>query len=127
MGAGRFEIGAPTVIFFAWHRIQGLPMLMAVLAALASDIFDGIIARKLGGASVALRRADSIVDTIFYLAAAWSAWIVGPYAVKSVATLLVALGVLEISRYVFDYLKFRREASYHSYLAKAWVWFWLRL
>lgn len=95
-------------------------MVMAVLAALASDIFDGIIARKLGVASVALRRADSIVDTIFYLGAAWSAWIVAPFAIRSVVKLLIVLGGLEISRYVFDYLKFGREASYHSYLAKVW-------
>ena len=111
---------APTAVLFAWQRIQGLPMALVVLAALASDIYDGIIARKLGVASVALRRADSIVDTIFYLAAAWSAWIVAPYAVKSVAKLLIAVGVLEISRYILDYVKFRREASYHSYLAKVW-------
>ena len=111
---------APTLVLFALHRIQGLAMALAVLAALASDIYDGILARKLGIATVALRRADSVVDTIFYLAAAWSAWIVSPFAVRSVAKLLIVLGVLEISRYVFDYLKFRREASYHSYLAKVW-------
>lgn len=111
---------APTVVLFAEHRIQGLAMALAVVAALASDIYDGILARKLGVATTALRRADSIVDTIFYLSAAWSAWITAPSTVRSVAKLLIALGVLEISRYVFDYLKFRREASYHSYLAKLW-------
>lgn len=115
----RLALG-PTVVLFAWHGIQGLPMALAVLAALASDVYDGIIARKVGVATVALRRADSIVDTIFYLAAAWSAWLVAPFVVKSVAKLLISLGVLEISRYIFDYLKFRREASYHSYLAKVW-------
>lgn len=110
----------PIVVFLASHHIQELPMLLTVLAALISDIYDGILARRLGVATAALRRADSIADTIFYLGAAWSAWIVSPLAVRSVAKLLLALGVLEISRYVIDYVKFRREASYHSYLAKLW-------
>ena len=110
----------PIVVFLASHHIQELPMLLTVLAALLSDIYDGIIARRLGVATVALRRADSIADTIFYLGAAWSAWIVSPLAVRSVAKLLLALGVLEISRYVIDYVKFHCEASYHSYLAKLW-------
>ena len=95
-------------------------MAIAIVLALLSDIYDGILARKLGVATMMLRRADSIVDTIFYVAAAWATWIVAPTAVRSFGKLLGCLGAFEASRYIFDYLKFRREASYHSYLAKLW-------
>ena len=95
-------------------------MAVAIVAALLSDIYDGIIARRLGVETTALRRADSVADTIFYAAAAWSAWLLAPTAVRSVGRTLALLLVLEVLRYAFDYAKFRREASYHSYAAKLW-------
>src|ERR1700722_19811851 len=41
-------------------------LLILVIATL-SDIYDGILARRLGVATPALRRYDSITDLIFYL------------------------------------------------------------
>jgi len=111
---------APTVVLLAWNGRQGIPMAAALAAALLSDILDGVFARRLGTATAALRRADSIADTLFYGSAAWAAWILSPDSVRSVGAILAVLLGLEISRYVFDFVKFRREASYHSYSAKAW-------
>ena len=95
-------------------------MATAIVVALLSDIYDGVIARRLGVESTALRRADSAADTIFYAAAAYSAWILAPHKVREVKVILLLLVILEIFRYCFDYLKFHREASYHSYSAKLW-------
>jgi phosphatidylglycerophosphate synthase len=111
---------APAILLMAIHHRQGLPMAAAIIAALLSDIYDGIIARRLRVETAALRRADSVADTIFYAAAAWSAWVLAPAAVRSVSRSLTVLLALEIFRYLFDYGKFRREASYHSYGAKLW-------
>ena len=41
-----------------------------MVAAFLSDVLDGVIARRTGTATPALRYADTIVDTIFYVAAA---------------------------------------------------------
>jgi CDP-diacylglycerol--glycerol-3-phosphate 3-phosphatidyltransferase len=111
---------APAILLMAIHHRQGVPMAVAIIAALLSDIYDGIIARRLRVETTALRRADSVADTIFYAAAAWSAWLLAPAAVRSVRNILGFLLALEVFRYAFDYAKFRREASYHSYGAKLW-------
>src|SRR6185437_3686613 len=111
---------APAIIVLALHRRQGVAMAVCIACALLSDIFDGIVARRLGVETTALRRADSAADTIFYVAAAVSAWILARSAVRAVAGILLLLVLVEVARYAFDYLKFRREASYHSYAAKLW-------
>jgi len=111
---------APAIVTMAFHRWRGVPLAFAIVGALLSDVYDGVIARKLGVESTGLRRADSIADTIFYGAAAMSAWILVPKVVRSMLGVLTLLIVLECLRYAFDYRKFRREASYHSYSAKLW-------
>lgn len=95
-------------------------MALAICIALLSDIFDGVLARRFGTETALLRRADSAVDTLFYVCAAWGAWILAPDTVRSVAGTLLTLIALELFRYLFDFLKFHREASYHSYSAKLW-------
>ncbi|PYM27276.1 MAG: hypothetical protein DMD78_02635 [Candidatus Rokuibacteriota bacterium] len=87
--------------------------------ALLSDVFDGIAARRLGVATTGLRRLDSAADTVFYVAAAYVAWELYPEAVSRHAVPLVILVVLEAARYAIDLAKFRREASYHMWSAKA--------
>ena len=91
-----------------------------LVAAFLSDLFDGIIARRLGIATPGLRRLDSIADSLFYVAAAFAAWQLYPQAVLEYRIGLGALIVLEAIRYAFDYFKFRREASYHMWSSKLW-------
>jgi CDP-diacylglycerol--glycerol-3-phosphate 3-phosphatidyltransferase len=89
-------------------------------AAFLSDVFDGIIARRLGVATPTLRRVDSLADTLFYVAATFAAWHLHPAAIARRAGPLAALLALEAARYAFDLLKFRREASYHMWSSKCW-------
>jgi hypothetical protein len=67
-----------------------------------------------------LRRFDSIADSIFYLAALFASWHLHPAVVRANFPALAALASLECSRYVFDLIKFRREASYHMWSSKLW-------
>ena len=46
---------------------------LCLIAAFLSDVFDGILARRLGVATPTLRRLDSIADSVFYLAAVFAA------------------------------------------------------
>ncbi len=91
-----------------------------VLVALVSDIYDGVIARRLHCDTASLRVADSLVDTAFYLGVLCALWMRKPDVVRLEWPLLAALLTLECVRYGVDLKKFRRSASYHSYLAKAW-------
>ena len=91
-----------------------------LVAAFVSDVFDGVIARRLGVATPGLRRLDSIADSIFYVAALFAAWHLHAPTLREHAVALVLLGVLEIARYVFDLRKFGKEASYHMWSSKLW-------
>lgn len=108
------------VFFGAKYRWSGIEMAGVVLIALLSDIFDGILARRWGNETSTLRVSDSIADTIFYLGVAGALWIEMPDILQTNKYWFITLFALEGFRYVFDFLKYRKTASYHSYLAKAW-------
>ena len=110
----------PALVLLALNHRRGLWLVIPIVVALVSDIYDGRIARHYAVATVTLRRYDSIADTIFYVCVAVSAWILERSALVAVAKLLIAVAILEVFRYVFDFLKFRSEASYHMWSAKIW-------
>jgi len=110
---------APAIFVLACYGFPG-PLLAAVLlAAFLSDVFDGVIARRMGCATDGLRHADTLVDTVFYVAAAVSMWVAVPRAFED-ATLPVALLIaIHVSRKTFELAKFGRIASYHMWSSKA--------
>jgi CDP-diacylglycerol--glycerol-3-phosphate 3-phosphatidyltransferase len=111
---------APAVIVLALTHRRGLWMILILAAALFSDIFDGIIARKYDVASEALRRYDSWTDTIFYLAVAVSAWLVEAQKIAPILWLIFLVIAMEMSCYAFDLVKFRKVAAYHMWSGKLW-------
>ncbi len=88
--------------------------------AFLSDVFDGVIARRLDVATPGLRRLDSLVDTLFYACAVFVALELYPAALEAHIKSIAALIALELTRYLFDWLKFRRVASYHMWSSKLW-------
>lgn len=111
---------APLLIIFAFNRISRAAYVVCLVLALVSDILDGVIARRRHIVTAFLRRYDSIADTIFYLAAGCAVWILYPEVLKTYAVSLALLLALEVVRYVVDFRKFGREASYHMWSAKCW-------
>lgn len=102
-------------------------LLAALLtAALLSDVFDGIIARRLGVATPLLRRADSLVDTAFYLCATAALATRTSAVLRSYLAGVAVLGSLEVSRWVVERFRYGRIASYHMWSAKLWgIALWL--
>ncbi|WP_083763644.1 CDP-alcohol phosphatidyltransferase family protein [Candidatus Korobacter versatilis] len=111
---------APIVIWLALTGRSGWWISACIVAEVVLDIFDGIVARRLGVATPLLRRMDSVMDTIFYLAILYIGWKVHYDVLWERRWLLAGLIAMELLRYSFDYLKFRREAAYHMYSSKAW-------
>jgi phosphatidylglycerophosphate synthase len=111
---------APVVVLLSLY--SPLPKWFAVclIVAFLSDIFDGVVARRLAVATETLRRLDSVADTLFYAACVFAAWHLYPAVVARHGGALVALGMLELIRYGWDFWKFRREASYHMWSSKVW-------
>jgi CDP-diacylglycerol--glycerol-3-phosphate 3-phosphatidyltransferase len=96
------------------------PLLAGVLlAAFLSDVFDGIVARRLGLATAALRHADTLVDTVFYVSAAVAMRIAVPDVFDGCALPLSLLVAVHVSRATFELVKFGRLASYHMWSSKA--------
>lgn len=111
---------APVVVLLGFFFPSRPAFAICLIAAFLSDIFDGILARRLGIATPSLRRLDSIVDTVFYGAASLAVWHLQPAAIVDRWPQLLALLALELSRYAFDFLKFGRESAYHTWSAKFW-------
>lgn len=90
---------------------------------LLSDIFDGIIARKLGTSTQTLRRLDSSVDQAFFICIAVATYIRFPAFFARHKPELILLCGLEALTYLVSYLRFRKEIATHSIGAKLWTLF----
>jgi phosphatidylglycerophosphate synthase len=113
-------LGCPIIVVGASRSWSGGWLGAIVVLALLSDIYDGVLARRWTNETARLRVSDSIADTIFYMGVLAALWLREPNLLRGNWQLLVVLFGLEGFRYVFDFWKYRRTASYHSYLAKAW-------
>ena len=81
-------------------------------------MFDGVVARRSGTATPGLRRLDSTVDTIFYLAIAVAAWTLHHDVLRPFVPLIGLVIATELATNVFSWVRFRREASYHAWSAR---------
>lgn len=111
---------APVVVLLAFILPSKPAFAACLIVAFLSDIFDGVLARRLGIASPSLRRLDSIADTLFYVGGTLAVWHRHPAAIADRWTPLSALLAFELCRYVFDFCKFKRETAYHMWSSKLW-------
>lgn len=119
MVIGRAVMGPVLVAMTVWG-VPGWVLAAVVVLVLVDDVADGIVARRWGTDTPALRLSDSCADTVFYLSTAVAMWLRAPWALKENLHLIVVLLALEGGRYVLDFAKFGKASSYHSYMAKAW-------
>ena len=89
-----------------------------LVAGFLSDVFDGVVARRTGHATAALRRLDSNVDTVFYLCIAAAAWILYQPAMRALLPWIALVVATELLTNLACWLRFGRGASYHSLSAK---------
>ncbi len=111
---------APGIIVIS--RLSGSGMLLAaiVVLALVSDVYDGVLARRWHVDTPRLRRCDTGADTLFYLGVIVVLALRYPEIASRLSFLFAALIFVEIGQHAFALFKFRRNASYHSILAKTW-------
>lgn len=83
-----------------------------------SDIFDGILARRLGVATPALRRYDSVTDVIYYLFVLGALWILCHAVIAQNWIWLALILVSEALAILVCAVKFGKYPATHSYLAK---------
>jgi len=110
---------APALFVLACFRFPAPILAGVLLAGFLSDVFDGMVARRLGIATAGLRHADTLVDTAFYTAAAIALWVYVPRAFQGLSFPLSLLIAIHVSRKTFELAKYGRIASYHMWSSKA--------
>ncbi len=106
---------ALSCVFEGVARWVYLPILVA---ATLSDIYDGVLARRLGVATPTLRRFDSITDAIYYLFILSAAWLLCRPVIVQNWPMLALILLSEAAVVLACYLKFGSYPATHSYLAK---------
>jgi CDP-diacylglycerol--glycerol-3-phosphate 3-phosphatidyltransferase len=96
-------------------RFVYLPIL---ITATLSDIFDGVLARKFGVATPALRRYDSITDIIYYLFILAVTWILCKPVIAGNVWLIALILLSEAGCISICLIRFGKFPATHSYLAK---------
>ncbi len=109
---------APVVVALAcWHPLPAAFVAILVIALL-SDIFDGVIARRLGIATPALRTYDSLTDVTFYAAVLVATCVLHGHAVANAAMPLAFFLATELACNVVSLVRFGAMPATHSYAAK---------
>jgi CDP-diacylglycerol--glycerol-3-phosphate 3-phosphatidyltransferase len=103
-----------------YGKWPGIVIAFVILVAFVSDILDGVVARWLHVATARLRHLDSRVDLVFYATAAWAVWKLHPVVVRTIAIPALIVIALDVTRHVFDFLKFGRDVAYHAWSSKVW-------
>jgi phosphatidylglycerophosphate synthase len=119
MAATRATLG-PIVILGQACRWNGITLAALIVAALLSDVFDGILARRWHCDTPAVRLFDSMADNTFYFCVGIAVWLRAPGLIHTQAPLFLTLLTLEAAGFIIAIAKFGKPASYHSYLAKTW-------
>lgn len=106
-----------------WDALDGTVspwFIPGFLLAFFSDVFDGIIARRLGVSSPQLREADSWADIVLYGCVFACVWLAYPHVLRAFRWPLGALIASQLVSMGVDWAKYGRLASYHAWSAKAW-------
>lgn len=111
-------IGSLAVLKTNNHSIL---IVVLMTLGLITDIFDGIIARRLNVSSEKLRVWDSNVDQFFWLIVIGSIFYLNITFVKENSIWISIIVLLEFICYLVSFIKFKKSIATHSILAKIWT------
>ncbi|WP_316765404.1 CDP-alcohol phosphatidyltransferase family protein [Pedobacter frigiditerrae] len=113
---------APTIIIlsFLMREDAAYIVLTLMFLGLFSDIFDGIIARKMKIDTEKMRRLDSQTDLIFWLSIAFSCYLIYPALIKENWIGVIAVVAMEAMCYMVSLIKFGKETCTHAFVSKMW-------
>ena len=109
---------APAIFVLACFGFGGGILAAILVAGLVSDLLDGVVARRVGMATAAIRYADTLADTLFYIGAGTALEAAVPGAFDDAEAALVTLVIVHVSRATFELTKYGRVAAYHMWSSK---------
>jgi CDP-diacylglycerol--glycerol-3-phosphate 3-phosphatidyltransferase len=111
----------PAVVALAAAGVTGWVWPVVLLAALLSDLFDGMAARRLGVDTPLVRRFDSATDVVFYLGVLAAVAILRRDVLVEYRWFFAAVLGLEVVCNLVSLAKNRTLPATHTYLAKGWA------
>ena len=111
---------APLLLLDALDGQTTIWFLVGYIIAVISDIFDGIIARRLKVSTIKLRQADSWADICLYICVAISTWLIYPQVILDFQTPLLLAVLAQLTLFTTSLIKFQKFPSFHTYTAKIW-------
>jgi CDP-diacylglycerol---glycerol-3-phosphate 3-phosphatidyltransferase len=108
----------PIALACALTNVPRWIYLPILITGTLSDIYDGILARRFGVATPALRRYDSITDVIYYLFILAVAWRLCQPVLAQNWILIALILFSEAAVILVCYVRFGKYPATHSYLAK---------
>lgn len=108
----------PVALACALTHVPRWVYLPILVAGTLSDIYDGILARRYGVATPALRRYDSVTDVIYYLFILAAAFLLCKPVVTQTWPFIALIVLSEAGTILTSYLRFGKYPATHSYLAK---------
>jgi CDP-diacylglycerol--glycerol-3-phosphate 3-phosphatidyltransferase len=88
------------------------------IVAVVSDIYDGVIARKLGVVTLRLRLVDGCADLWLYVCLIVGLWVGYRALLAPLAWPFGTAMLLQVLSWAFCFWRFGKMTSYHSFLAK---------
>ena len=104
----------------ALYHVGAGSLVALLLTGLASDVADGVLARRLGAATLALRRLDTRADLVFYGFVTAAALASTPIPLTVFLPWCAAYLSLFLLRNLVDYFRYRASPSYHMWSGKWW-------
>ncbi len=118
----RFVLGF-IIIYLSWHQPSSYRYIIVAIMiwAIISDIFDGIIVRRLNISTKRLRRLDSFIDQVFWICTLVGAFNMCRTFFESNYMKFFIILSLEGLTYFISFLRFRKEVATHAILSKFWT------
>ncbi|NND57003.1 MAG: hypothetical protein HKN57_07110 [Xanthomonadales bacterium] len=117
--AGRLA-SVPVLAWLAYRGMHGA-FTAVLIPALASDVIDGWLARKLDAVSSAGATLDSIADILLMLTIVYAIWPLHPYVYLDHGWVVITVVVLWIFAHAASLLRYGRLASFHTRLIRAGI------
>lgn len=108
----------PLLLVLAWNGAAGAFLALFALG-LASDVLDGIVARRLGQATEFGARLDQWGDFALWLSLPLAVWWLWPDVVRREAPYAAIAVVCMVMPTAIAFLKYRAVPSYHTWSVKA--------
>ncbi len=107
----------PVLLLLAWHGTL-MPFLIGFALGLASDVLDGVLARRLGQVTDFGARLDQWGDFALWLSLPLAAWWLWPDIITREAHYVVLALVCMVLPTAIGWLKYREVPGYHTWSVK---------